>query len=51
MNTAITGAWDPVMMAGAMRLAIQAGRDTFLAGRVPSKRHASVSRPIDGLSV
>jgi thiazole synthase len=49
MNTAIAGARDPVRMARAMRLAIQAGRDAFLAGRIPRRRHASASSPIDGL--
>ncbi|HLT43936.1 MAG TPA: thiazole synthase, partial [Luteimonas sp.] len=49
MNTAIAGARDPVRMARAMRLAVQAGRDAFLAGRIPRKRFASASSPIDGL--
>ncbi|WP_202844164.1 thiazole synthase [Luteimonas saliphila] len=49
MNTAIAGAKDPVRMARAMRLAVQAGRDAFLAGRIPRKRFASASSPIDGL--
>src|SRR5690606_33494325 len=48
MNTAIAGARDPVRMARAMRHAIEAGRDAFLAGRIPRKRHASASSPIDG---
>jgi thiazole synthase len=49
MNTAIAGAKDPVMMAHAMKLAIEAGRAAFRAGRIPRKRHASASSPIDGL--
>ena len=48
MNTAIAGAKDPVLMAGAMRKAVQAGRDAFLAGRIPRKRYASASSPLDG---
>lgn len=49
MNTAIAGARDPVRMARAMKHAVQAGRDAFLAGRIPRKRYASASSPIDGL--
>jgi thiazole synthase len=49
MNTAIAGARDPVRMARAMRLAVDAGRDAFLAGRIPRKRYASASSPVDGL--
>jgi thiazole synthase len=48
MNTAIAGARDPVLMASAMRHAIIAGREAFLAGRIPRKRYASSSSPIDG---
>jgi len=48
MNTAIAGARDPVLMAHAMKLAIQAGRAAFKAGRIPRKRYASASSPIDG---
>ncbi len=48
MNTAIAGARDPVLMAHAMKLAVQAGRAAFLAGRIPRKRYASASSPIDG---
>jgi len=48
MNTAIAGARDPVAMARAMRLAIEAGRLAFRAGRIPRKRYASASSPIDG---
>ena len=48
MNTAIAGAKNPVLMAHAMKLAIQAGRAAFRAGRIPRKRYASASSPIDG---
>jgi len=48
MNTAIAGAKDPVLMATAMRKAVEAGRDAFRAGRIPRKRYASASSPIDG---
>ena len=48
MNTAIAGARDPVLMASAMRKAIEAGREAFRAGRIPRKRYASASSPIDG---
>jgi thiazole synthase len=49
MNTAIAGAKDPVRMALAMKLAIEAGRHAYLAGRIPRKRYASASSPVDGL--
>ncbi|MCP4042558.1 MAG: thiazole synthase [Gammaproteobacteria bacterium] len=48
MNTAIAGAKDPLLMASAMKKAIEAGREAFLAGRIPRKRFASASSPIDG---
>ncbi len=48
MNTAIAGARDPVRMALAMKLAVEAGRAAFQAGRIPRKRYASASSPIDG---
>ncbi|MEP6881022.1 MAG: thiazole synthase, partial [Dokdonella sp.] len=48
MNTAIAGARDPILMAHAMKLAIQAGRAAYRAGRIPRKRYASASSPIDG---
>lgn len=51
MNTAIAEAKDPVRMARAMRLAVEAGREAFLAGRMPRRRYASASSPIEGLSV
>jgi thiazole synthase len=49
MNTAIAGARDPVRMARAMRLAIEAGREAYLSGRIPRKRFASASSPLDGM--
>ncbi|HZJ81180.1 MAG TPA: thiazole synthase [Guyparkeria sp.] len=49
MNSAIALAKNPVLMASAMNKAIQAGREAFLAGRMPRKRFASASSPIDGL--
>lgn len=48
MNTAIAAAGDPLRMARAMRKGIEAGRDAYLAGRMPRKRFASASSPIDG---
>lgn len=48
MNTAIAAAQQPVMMASAMKHAVIAGREAFLAGRMPRKRYASASSPIDG---
>lgn len=48
MNTAIAGARNPVLMASAMKKAIEAGREAFLAGRIPRKRYASASSPIGG---
>jgi len=49
MNTAIAGAQNPVLMASAMKKAVQAGREAYLAGRIPRKRYASASSPVDGL--
>ncbi|MFQ5666075.1 MAG: thiazole synthase [Candidatus Binatia bacterium] len=49
MNTAIAGAKDPLLMAQAMRLAVEAGRQAFLAGRIPRRLYATASSPIDGL--
>lgn len=49
MNSAIAGARDVVMMAGAMKRAVEAGRMAFLAGRIGRKRYASASSPVDGL--
>ena len=49
MNTAIAHAQDPVRMARAMRDAVAAGREAFLAGRMPRRRYANASSPLDGL--
>ena len=49
MNTAIACARDPMLMAHAMKLAVEAGRAAFRAGRIPRKRYASASSPVDGL--
>jgi thiazole synthase len=48
MNTAIATAKNPVLMASAMRKAVEAGREAYLAGRMPRKRFASASSPIEG---
>ena len=48
MNTAIAEAKNPVLMASAMKKAIQAGREAYLAGRMPKRAYASASSPIDG---
>jgi thiazole synthase len=48
MNTAIAAARDPVLMASAMKKAIEAGREAFRAGRMPRKAYAAASSPIDG---
>ena len=49
MNTAIAGAKDPVMMAAAMRHAVEAGRLAYLAGRIPKKLYATASSPLEGM--
>lgn len=49
LNTGIAGAGEPVRMARAMAYAIQAGRLAFLSGRIPRKRYATASSPIDGV--
>lgn len=49
MNTAIAHARNPVLMASAMKKAIEAGREAFLAGRMPKKAYASASSPLEGL--
>ncbi|WP_203334440.1 thiazole synthase [Planococcus beigongshangi] len=51
LNTAVSGADDPVKMARAMRLAIEAGRLGFEAGRIPKKRYATASSPLEGMSI
>lgn len=49
MNTAIAAAKQPILMASAMRKGVEAGREAYLAGRMPRRRFASASSPIDGL--
>jgi thiazole synthase len=48
LNTAIAHAKDPVMMAHAMRKACEAGRQSYLAGRIEKKRYATASSPMEG---
>ena len=48
MNTGIAGAKDPARMASAMRDAVRAGRAAYLAGRIPRKRYAAASSPLEG---
>ncbi len=49
MNTGIAGAHDPVAMAEAMKLAVQAGRLAYRAGRITRKRYATASSPLEGV--
>jgi thiazole synthase len=49
MNTAIAAAQDPVAMAEAMKLGVVAGRQAYLAGRMPRRRYATASSPPEGL--
>ena len=49
MNTAIAAAQNPILMASAMKKAVEAGREAYLAGRMPKKQYASASSPIDGM--
>jgi len=49
MNTAVAAAKDPVMMATAMRKAVEAGRLAYLAGRMPMRMYATASSPLTGL--
>ena len=49
MNSAIAGAQNPVKMAGAMKLAVQAGRLAYEAGRIPKKLYGTASSPIEGV--
>ncbi|WP_066327147.1 thiazole synthase [Anoxybacteroides amylolyticum] len=50
LNTAVASASDPVKMAKAMKLAIEAGRLGYEAGRIPKKRYATASSPMEGMS-
>jgi thiazole synthase len=49
LNTAVSSAKDPVKMAKAMKLAIEAGRLGYEAGRMPKKRYATASSPAEGM--
>ncbi|HEY8055790.1 MAG TPA: thiazole synthase [Terriglobales bacterium] len=49
MNTAIAAAENPELMAEAMKLAVEAGRKSYLAGRMPAKLYASASSPVEGV--
>ena len=49
MNTAIAGAKDPIAMARAMKLGVEAGRLAFLAGRIERRLYATASSPLTGL--
>ena len=49
MNTGIAGAQDAVLMAEAMKHAVLAGRQAYLAGRMPKKLYASASSPLEGV--
>ena len=48
MNTAIACAKNPILMASAMKKSIEGGREAYLAGRIPKKKHASASSPVEG---
>lgn len=50
LNTAVSGAKDPVKMASAMKHAIIAGRESFEAGRIAKKTYATASSPLEGIS-
>ena len=49
LNTAVAHAGNPVLMASAMKKAIEAGRESFLAGRMQKKAYASASSPLEGI--
>ncbi|HXH13207.1 MAG TPA: thiazole synthase [Alphaproteobacteria bacterium] len=49
MNTGIAGAKDPISMARAMKLAVEAGRLAYKAGRIPKKLYAQASSPVEGM--
>ena len=51
MNTAVAGAKDPIAMARAMKLAVEAGRLAFKAGRIPRKLYATASSPFEGMLI
>ena len=49
MNTGIAAAQEPVLMAAAMKHAVLAGREAYLAGRMPKKLYATASSPVEGM--
>ena len=49
VNTAVALARDPMAMAAAMRMGVDAGRKAFLAGRIPRKEYAAASSPLEGV--
>jgi thiazole synthase len=49
INSAIAGARDPIAMAHAMRMAVEAGRRAYLAGRIEMKLYATASSPLTGM--
>ncbi|WP_087974280.1 thiazole synthase [Oceanobacillus rekensis] len=51
LNTAVSASLDPVKMAEAMKLAVEAGRLGYEAGRIPKKRYATASSPTEGISI
>ncbi|WP_067727631.1 thiazole synthase [Oceanobacillus damuensis] len=51
LNTAVSASHDPVKMAEAMKLAVEAGRLGYEAGRIPKKRYATASSPTEGISI
>lgn len=50
INTAVAKAQDPPLMAAAMKKAVEAGREAYIAGRIPSKSYASASSPAEGVA-
>ena len=50
INTAVAKAQDPPLMAAAMKKAVEAGREAYIAGRIPSKPYASASSPTEGVA-
>ncbi len=50
VNTAVAKAQNPPLMAAAMRKAVEAGREAYLAGRIPAKPYASASSPVEGVA-
>jgi thiazole synthase len=49
LNSAIAGAREPLRMAAAMRDACRAGRNAYLAGRIPRRLYANASSPLEGV--